>query len=456
MNGMKWNAPAFILGVLMVGLPQTVLADLVLDDEPATGEAAVSAKTAAKVEDREATRKIVKKTQAIETTQEIVSDPVVSQAAEPVAGDSDYAARSELLRRKRMREEMKNEDLLQQRLEELRLRDEEKRTQKVLKSTGLDEETAEAEKKKESEAKAKAAAAAVTTAPVLEEELVVAPVTEAPAAPPASYQMNPAPVTGVATHDQIIVNQSSTAPASQSATSAALAPAPSAAVESAGVSATSSDSVGIKDEEKTRISIQPRFGLLSIQSNQYDMNAKFAAGIGLGFEATDQIAVEIGYTYAETGIQSPYAVYTGMNPEVLTYKQNIFDVGMKLYFTESSSRVRPYVGAGAGYALGYLNYSDAYRTYYTANNSDYEMKSFLGILSAGLDFKVSSKISVGAGYKYLNVLSSSQSSSIDNRAFYPYGYSGYGTNYDPVKTTAGNSLRDSNMHLIQLGASFSF
>jgi opacity protein-like surface antigen len=423
-----------LAGVLSFTMSVRGNADLVLDDQNAE-------KTDAS-EERETLRKVVRKTQEVETTQEIVADPVevTGQREESTMAP---AMKSELVRRKRMREEMKNEDLLQQRLEELRLRDEEKRTKKVLRNTGLEEEDSEeVEAKKASDKKAAAALKKASEAELeLEEEIVAAPANEPKMVP--VYQMSPAPAGGAGLSDQVRYQQSSAAPAYLT-----VPPAPTGAQSVAVTDATK------PADKKYGMSITPRFGFTSIGNRDFQFSPRFSAGVGLGFDVSENVGIEFGYTYSEVGIRNQNTLYNtnfGTGDE-LNYKQNIFDAGMKLYFLDTSSKIRPYVGAGMGYSMGYINYSDRIQQInrlYGFNTTDYELKSFIGMISAGLDLKVADKVSIGGSFKYLRPLSSSEGDALNTGYFYPQSY-------DSTRDYIRSSLRDSSISVFQLGATFQF
>lgn len=448
-------------------------ADLVIEDESASQSPITETP-----ESREQTRKVIGKSQAVKakqvvtqttvTTSQSSSDPVLVDASKD---DSEMALgmKSELVRRKRMREEMKNEDLLQQRLEELRLRDEEKRTKKVLKATGLEEESSEESSKKESVKSSVQNSLPTAPSKDLEivEEVVSAPVNEVKVKPSPVYQMSPAP-----TADQIKITQSvpeysaRPAPVSQPIVERVVeyrgnideeevAPRSkkSSSKSSSGksiqkVSSSSSDS------SAAAISITPRIGFASISNKDFQFNPHYSAGIGLNFDVSENVGVELGYNYSESGIQlqNAYSLSAYGTGEELNYKMNLFDISMKLYFTDTSSKIRPYIGGGVGYSEGYVNYSDRIQQInrlYGLRSEDYTLKSVNGILSAGLDFKVSEKIFIGASYKFVKPVSSSEDQTLNTGVFYP-------AQYDYTKDYVRASLKESNIHLLQVGATFQF
>lgn len=426
----KWLAMSAMCA-LVAGVAQ---ADLVLDEEAAP----------AKVEDREQLRKVIKTTQKVETQNEIdgavtttvtTAPVIVESAPAPVAAEMPTSTKSELTRRARMREEMKNEDLLQQRLEELRLRDEQRRSQKLLKSAGLADETDEEVAPK---------AAALTPAPVMKEEQVIAPITERPG---AGAQMSPAPQVQQTQLSPIVSDSVSN---TQSSYNMSVAPV---------------DGVSTKKSGTNGVSIMPKIGYSSINNNDYKFDSRFTVGLGLGFTVSDHVGLELGYAYSEyeLGLGNRYYVpgYYGTTAyERLNYKQNTFDLGMKLYFVNADAKVRPYIGGGAAYSMGYINYSKRTRDMlamypqYNRNIADYELNQIMGVLSAGLEFKVADNVSIGGAYKYFAPISSSENDTLYNGGF--YGNSIPGSAYDPTKENVRGTIKDSSSHLFQVGASFFF
>lgn len=424
----KWlalSASAF----LIAGFVQ---AELVLDEEPSS----------AKVEDRDNLRKVVKASQKVETANEIgVTTTTVTTA--PVIVESSAAAeiaeapamtKSELTRRARMREEMKNEDLLQQRLEELRLRDEQRRSKKLIKAAGLEDEE---------EAPKASLESAGTAAPVLKEEQIVTPITERPG---DSAQMTPAPQVQ---QTQVQPIQSDNITIGQASYNMSAAPVTSVTTP----------------KSSNGVSIMPKLGYTSLNNDNYDFDSKFTVGLALGFTVSDYVGLELGYAYSEFGLKpgTRYYVpgfYGAGFYEEMEYKQNTFDLGMKLYFVNADAKVRPFVGGGAAYSMGFINYDkrtrDTLAMYpqYNKNVSDYELNQIMGVLSAGIDFKVSSNVSIGAAYKYFAPLSSSENETLYNGGFYGVGIPGNA--YDPQKDYVRGSIKDSSSHLFQVGANFFF
>ena len=355
---------------------------------------------------------------------------VVSDAIEPEAPaalpaqEVQHLSKSELLRRARLREELKNEDVLQERLEELRLRDERRRTDQVLGAS-----------------KEQAAPVAMAPAPVMKEEIVGAPIGAAPQAQAIPVQTQAAQAQPVqAYYDDRVAASSAQA-----------------------------QSVASPEEEKTRISVTPRAGISNLAgTNYFNVQARYSAGLALGVEVSEQISFQVGYLYSEYGIgvasSNPYIGYlqastgSAYSNNFATYilRQNVFDAGLKFHVLGKTSKLRPYLGGGAAYARSFLNYDatvlSALNQTYGAQSlaTDYSTSAFLGFLQAGMDVSLGKNILLGAEFRYYNVLSATENQSLNTGGF----YTGY--NPDPNKSIAGGSLARSNFYSVLGTASFTF
>lgn len=372
-------------------------------------------------EDREGLRKVLKKSQVVETNQYVANEPVMTEPVVVSATSETNAqtlSQSELLRRERLREEMKNEDLLQQRLENLRYREEKRRTEKLLKSIKVDEEN---------EAKPAESAQVLPAAPAV-----------------ATTQMVVAPVT-----DTVGVSQSS------ATTAAAVAVPTQTSVSAASEVA---DSVA---PQKTRVTFTPRFGIASMSGGSYEVSSNYSFGLGLGFSASEHVGVEFGYNYNQYNVRlgnnyqallNPFL--GGYNTRQLSLDQHVIDLGIRFYLLGQKSTVRPYIGGGGGYAIGTINYNQNVYTFTGLDNSDYNINQVLGFGTAGSDFRISENFGINVGYKFLMPLTSYENEDLNNTAFF--------TGYNPIagglpeKEGLRGSVRQSNVHLIQVGASLSF
>jgi hypothetical protein len=333
------------------------------------------------------------------------------------------------MRRERVREELKNEDAIQERLEQLRLRDERRRSGQILGSESL--------LPAEQVPPAPGQSAGVVP---MQQEVVVAPVTEHPGQPaqvPAG--MNPA------------VQNTSAAPA-QSVADAKDAPA--------------------SDEEKTSVYVHPYAGVANMKADTtFDVKPHYSVGAGIGVVSSENVSFELNYTYSEYGIaiasSNPYVAqiqvmqqYQGYaNPETLGYKQNVIDAGVKVSLLGQAARIRPFLGGGGGYSKSYANYTDGYtqaleRSGLSSLANDYESSAFLGYVSTGFDIKVSKQLSLGGQFKYYGVLSSRENQQLNLNGFYqnPYMIGAF----DADKRAVGASLSESAFYSIQGTASFVF
>lgn len=362
---------------------------------------------------------------ALESTAE-TSEPVKSQAIEaPRIEERRQITRSEAMRRHRLREELKNEDLLTQKLEELRLKDEMKRTDQIM-GSGVDKSSSE----------------------VVEQRV------------------------GTAAQDVAVTGPTGAVAASTAGDSAALA-----ATGVDGVSTAVVAEAKAEDEElEGRVSIMPRVGLSSITGSMYDVESKFATGITIGVDATDHIGFQAGYTFAKYSIGAGNTLMypTGFNTgylQKLNMNDNVIDLGIKGNLLGRKSRVRPFMGAGLAYRKGYVNYDDKTLDYIKRVNPysayDVEISGFSGYVEAGLEFRITKAISLVGMFRYYNIFSSSQTNPLNPYAFIGQGgyggglyygglgYSGYGYNTDS-KSAAGDALAKNNFYQLSAGVSISF
>jgi outer membrane protein W len=341
------------------------------------------------------------------------------------------------MRRERTRTELKNEDLLQERLEELRLRDEKRRTDQLLGAEGAAAAAGQQQ----------GGTANMNVAPdALSVQGVVAPVTDHPG------EVLNAPVPTQAQGPNVAAYTASPY-------------TPSAQAQIVGAqSVTAQQALPSSNDDHVKLSITPRAGVSIMNvDNAFTVSGKGAAGIGLGMGVTDNLSVEVGYTYAEYGIglaNSAYIqqMFTGTS-DTYDLKQNVFDIGMKLDLVSSDSRFRPFIGGGAAYSKGYLNYptsvTQLYQQYSPNFSPDFESSDFLGYLSAGFDAQVSKTIAVGLNLRYYKVFSDSENENLNYGSFYGSGYYG-GGQVDQGKLLTGTQLAQSSFYSILGTVTFSF
>jgi outer membrane protein W len=400
--------------VIASALVGSAIADMVYDDENTMSAAPT------KVE----VKNVINNTgnpAAIAST-EVVSTPPVIVETQKIQKFSEKS------KEKRGFQESVNNELVVQKLEDKRLKQEEKLTNEINKKFTLEDE-----------------APAGTPAPAMKEEIVVKPITEAPGS--ASNEMSVAPKGEVVVVKPIAQTQGDQIVNYQSSTSMSVAP------------------TGKPDGEKTSkngVSIIPRAGLSTISSSGYNISPKFMTGVGIGMDVTDNVAIEFGYSYSENGVRtnspSPFGGYQATNE--LNFKNNTFDLALKLYLTGQDSKLRPYIGGGGAYSVGYINYDQQQQTYpyYTPPSSDYTLKQFQAMAQAGIDFKIASNISIGVAYKFYKPLTSSES---DDGLYNGYFYNAY--NYSPTirdqeaqKQALRGTIRDSNINTFQVSAVVTF
>jgi outer membrane protein W len=462
---MKLKDPTKLGVMLGAAILATILllprarADLVYEEDIQNAQQAGSADGSARAEDREALRHVLKTskraqdTVAAEPTQ-VVAQPiqtapvrvapapvveapvaVVQAPAEEEAQPAESVqnmSKAELMRRQRMREELHNEDILQERLEQLRLRDEKARTDMVLGNPA-----------------AQAAGAVAPTGPAqpapMKDEVVSAPITERPGQP-----------------QEIVVTP----------TVAATGEMTGASVNATSVS-TAFDAK--PSEDKTMISITPRIGVSSMNNAQgAQISARHSLGVGIGVGVSENLTFEAGYSYSEYGVAgledattSYYRSLTANsdpNLETRAIKQNVFDLGLKLHFLGSDSKLRPYVLGGAAYGRSFVNYDNRVTDRLGPNNGladDTEVSSYLGYLGTGFDVRLTKSVSIGAQLKYYTVLSARETQSVNSNAGFG---GGYGATVTPgaynggnfLNSLVGDSIAHSSFYNVTAGVSFEF
>lgn len=420
MNSYRSLRSVVAVGLLVlaavVAVPMSALADLVLEENlnavPRAGQpvaiqqVAPQAAAAAPVvydADRESLRAVLGTSVRQDTA------TVAPQEAAP------SLTKAELLRRARMREELKNEDILQERLEELRLREERRLTDQLL---------------------------GVKAQDLVQNQ-------------PQTVHQVPAQTEyiGNVSSDQIRISSASPVDA-----------------KSVGASTAAADEFKVKNT----ITLTPKIGMSNMVNTQlFNVTARYSAGAELGVPVSENVALTIGYQFNQYGVglmpgnwavinaqaYTPAAYTQGYSPYVLN--QNVFDGAVKINILSSSSRFRPYVGGGVAYARSFLNYDPSViqtlnQTYgqYMSLTDDYVTNAFMGSVQAGIDIAISPNVLVGVNAKYYNVFAAQENQQLNSGAFYNPGF--YGYNPDPTKVFAGGSLARQNFYSITATASFAF
>ncbi len=228
---------------------------------------------------------------------------------------------------------------------------------------------------------------------------------------------------------------------------------------SAGVS-----TAAVEKKSERKVKIAPIFGRTSLNSSSYNVSPRYTAGFELEFDIDKSFAMVLGYSYSQYDITmgnygsfynyyQPYG-FNGQNSQTLEYNQNVFSGLMRVYLMPQESKFRIFGGAGVGYNMGYLNYRQStnnnpyyyqyYSQYYGNTGSDYEVKSWLGLLEGGALMNISDSVSLGALFRYALVFSSSENQPLNNYAFVPNF--GYGQTTD--KQVVGGSLGRDNFYSI--------
>lgn len=406
-NSMQWGAFASISLVASLLILPHARGELVLDQQSPNIEVIGSDPSAglpAPEAERTALRQKVQLTEPAQA-QAQVQQIQVQPDPEP------KLTQSEMLRRKRMRQELQNEDALQTRLEELRLKKEQELSGQIM----------------------------------------------------GGAMAPQAPVQAAQPQVQVVSDQLQTSQAAPtSVQQVAVAPVATSTAEAKEADA--------EKEEKTTISIVPRAGIGNIVGpSGYDVNSDFSLGAGVVFGFSDHFSLDASYTYSEYGLNiasanpfvNTYQYYfnSGLNPNrrTLSLKQNVGDAGLRVYLLGRKSKVRPYAAGGMGYSQSYVNYDPAIQAYLrqigAGNSIDYEFSQYLGYIGAGIDVQLSDSISVTAGGKYYSVLSATENSTLNNVAFFAPGVMNP-SSYD--KAQAGGSLSQEGFYTLQLGVSFTF
>ncbi len=277
-------------------------------------------------------------------------------------------SRSERLRRHRIRAEMRNEDKLSEKLEELRLKDELKRMDAL---SGVNKE-----EQKPAE-------------PVIEQQIgTLAAAPSATIAVPAS--------------------------------NAPVAPAPAVAPQS--VAEVKEEKK--EDEDKMRVGITPRGGLAGIINSNFEVSSRYSFGVGVYVDVMNHLGFEAGYTRAQYSMAAGTAygnVYYGYTQQQLLMSQNVFDIGPRINILGRKSRVQPFVGVGVGYYRNSINLDqntlNFVRMYNPAMASDFTVSGMLGYIGGGAEIKITDNIGLMGLFRYYNVLTARQSNPLSSAAF---------------------------------------
>ncbi|MCM0606103.1 MAG: hypothetical protein KA715_08440 [Xanthomonadaceae bacterium] len=333
---------------------------------------------------------------------QVVAQPQVLQAAPQVlqAAPTEQLTRSELIRRERIRKEMQAEDVLSARMESLRLRDEDRRVQELIKAD--------------------------TQGTV---------------------------VAGIPAQQMIVTSQAS--PVAVSAAPAQISVSPVTAIGEVAPS---------EDEFRVAISPRGGIANIALNNqnfgygNYYPMDVVpyYAFGGNLsGYSG--RFAFDLGYTYSLYGISMPSQLspvfalqnqYSQFRNNALESKQHLFEAGMRFFITPSSSKFRPFAGGGVAYGRSLINYSQGIQSTLAQYGMqmyglDYLLEQYLASITAGVELKLGNSFSVGFTGKYSFVLNARQTQPV---------YQFYGTPIQDLdKMAVANSIAQAGFYSFQLG-----
>lgn len=230
------------------------------------------------------------------------------------------------------------------------------------------------------------------------------------------------------------------------------------------------------------LSIAPNIGISNLNTESYNVDAGSAVGVQVGYSLNDNVVFNFGYTYSQYEIgllengftfnsfnnfynnQFGFNNFLNNNLNELEFNQNVFDAGIRYLIFDSSSKLRPYIGGGVSYTVGYLNYKqkalDTFNqdAFIRASGAldDYELTGFSGYVQAGAILNFSKQFGIGANFKYHTLLSSDEESPIQNFAFVA---NNQGLNVNQLandKNVVGGTLSDASWTTLDLSLILSF
>jgi hypothetical protein len=242
--------------------------------------------------------------------------------------------------------------------------------------------------------------------------------------------------------------------------------------------ATAQSVAQVKEESESsfdsmKVSVTPRGGLSTISNSLYNIESKYAFGLGMSVDITDHFTITGGYTYASYSLAAGNAVQfpSSFNGSLqqLNFNDNIFDLGVRGNLLGTRSRVRPFIGTGLAYRRGFVNYDertrDIIRRFDPNGIQDVNISGFAGYLEGGLEFKITPAFGIVGSARYFHVLSSQQSTPVSPYAFYN-GTPNYGGNLtsfatpgtwsNDARVRASDSLASDQFFQLMLGVSVTF
>jgi len=291
---------------------------------------------------------------------------------------------SQGLRQKRLQTENATEGLLEQKLESMRLKDEERRMKQLLNAAKMLEEAEKVKNQPEGESSQQGVATMMAPAQV--ETVGQAPVLSQG----QSVQLG----------DQLAFSQS----------------ALDAEMTSAGN--TSADASRMADLEESSTSISPFGGLPLMTNERYDVIGKYTAGLGVLVDVSEHIGLGGSYSYSQLEVNDkrystyPYAGALSTGQYLYDTTQHNFELDGVYRIFRRSKRIQPYAGLGLNYVRSNFQYNsdhpaaDYLKAQSFGRTVDVTSNAFGGNVQAGADFFFSKHLSVGAGVKLIKMFTS--------------------------------------------------
>jgi len=207
---------------------------------------------------------------------------------------------------------------------------------------------------------------------------------------------------------------------------------------------------GVQTEERSTVSFYaaPFAGASGmLGNNSASSSPVFAAGASVGLLLSQYFLVDATFTRSETNFSNPVVNSTGVNllggGNVYLLTQNMISGGGRFFILGRESRIRPFIGGGAGYSSGTLDYTQAYATA-LGNQSQYlnevNVNEVLGYGEVGAEIAITRNIVASASFQLSGVLSSSVN----------------GNSADATRLNVANSVGQTASYLVVGGVGFYF
>ncbi len=231
------------------------------------------------------------------------------------------------------------------------------------------------------------------------------------------------------------------------------------ALEDPQVSTLHAQGLSLIEDDSPRFFVSPRFGMARILgANTLNSEVDYGFGISAGIEVWRNIALEFAYQRAQLNMGLPFnalnslPVVTNAPGNVFQMGQNQFFMGAKVHLLDRSYRLRPVVGAGAGFSRSELNYHPMMLSALgqpSVYDRDVRIDQWLGYASGGLELQISPHFSIFGVFQYNGVLSGKVNAgqSVDAQI---------AANADPNKTTLANGILRAASYAVNFGVTLSF